>query len=105
MNVFAPDDGSTQLEKLIGIACMGRTRMRRSVVFSLVLLTGIFMDAGIASPAAKRPVTVAELPLYNGADRQQILEEGAKKEGTLLLYTSGIVNQSVRPVTDAFQKK
>ena len=30
--------------------------------------------------AEKRPTTMAELALYKGADRQRILEEGAKKE-------------------------
>ena len=56
-------------------------------------------------PAAKKTATMAELALYKGADRQQILEEGAKKEGTLTFYTSGIIKQAVRPVVDAFEKR
>src|SRR3989304_6666169 len=63
------------------------------------------MVAGIAVSATKKPTTAAELALYSGPDRQQILEEGAKKEGKLVFYTVGIVNQAVRPVIDAFQKK
>jgi len=55
--------------------------------------------------AEKRPTTMAELALYKGADRQRILEEGAKKEGKLTFYTSGILTQAVRPVVDAFEKK
>ncbi|MFC1815895.1 ABC transporter substrate-binding protein [Thermodesulfobacteriota bacterium] len=55
--------------------------------------------------AAGNPKTVAELALYKGADRQQILEDGAKKEGTLTFYTTGILTQNVRPIMNAFQKK
>jgi len=53
----------------------------------------------------KRPHDITELALYKGADRQRILEEGAKKEGKLTFYTSGILTQAVRPVVDAFEKK
>ncbi|MFC1817200.1 ABC transporter substrate-binding protein, partial [Thermodesulfobacteriota bacterium] len=59
---------------------------------------------GIVS-AAQKPMTVAELALYQGTDRQQILEEGAKKEGKLTLYTMGILKQAVRPNVAAFEKK
>jgi iron(III) transport system substrate-binding protein len=47
---------------------------------------------------------MAELAAYTGADRQQILEEGARKEGSLMLYTSS-VDTARRPLTDAFMKK
>lgn len=69
-----------------------------SLAFTLVL-------TGIAEAAPKGPVTVAELALYRGADRQRILEEGAKKEGTLTFYTSGIMTQTVRLILDAFKKE
>jgi len=55
--------------------------------------------------ASAKPQTVAELAMYKGADRQQILEAGAKKEGKLTFYTSGILKQAVRPVVHAFEKK
>jgi iron(III) transport system substrate-binding protein len=60
---------------------------------------------GYALSATKKPTTMAELAMYKGADRQQILEEGAKKEGKLTFYTSGILKQAVNPVVEAFQKK
>src|SRR4051794_18498163 len=42
-----------------------------------------------AAPAAGgKPTTVAELAGYQGADRQQVLEEGARREGKLTWYTS-----------------
>ncbi|MFC1817396.1 ABC transporter substrate-binding protein, partial [Thermodesulfobacteriota bacterium] len=55
--------------------------------------------------ADQKPKTVAELALYKGADRQQILEEGARQEGKILLYTTGIITQTVRPKVNAFKKK
>lgn len=70
--------------------------------FSLILLMVL---PNIALSAARKPLTTAELALYNGTDRQQIMEEGAKKEGRLVLYTTAIVTQTVRPIVDAFQKK
>jgi iron(III) transport system substrate-binding protein len=38
--------------------------------------------------AASAPVAPAQLALYQGADREKILIEGAKREGQLTLYTS-----------------
>ena len=52
--------------------------------------------------AAGKPNTVAQLALYKGADRQQILEEGAKKEGKLSFYTTGTQAQYL---VKAFEKK
>lgn len=59
-------------------------------------------------PAAKapaRPSTPAELALYTGPERQQLLEEGARKEGKLLWYTSLIIENYARPMADAFRQK
>ena len=42
---------------------------------------------------------------YAGADRTERLIEGAKKEGQLTYYSAMIVNQALRPLTAAFQKK
>src|SRR3989304_2771841 len=52
--------------------------------------------------AAGKPNTVAQLALYKGADRQQILEEGAKKEGKLSFYTTGT---QAKHLVNAFEKK
>ena len=78
--------------------------MRKLFIF-LLLLTFLLVLSDLASAASKKPMTAAELALYKGADRQQILEEGARKEGTLTFYTVGIMDQSVRPVVDAFNKR
>jgi ABC-type Fe3+ transport system substrate-binding protein len=50
-------------------------------------------------------VTVEEVALLNGSDRQKILEEGAKQETKLLWYSTLIVNQALRPIKEAFEKK
>ena len=42
---------------------------------------------------------------YRGADREQKLIDGAKKEGEVVFYSGMIVNQALRPVVAAFQKK
>jgi iron(III) transport system substrate-binding protein len=56
-------------------------------------------------PAAQAPTTPAEIYMYSGADRQQVLEEGAMKEGKILWYTTLIVNDRARPLAEAFRKK
>ncbi len=50
-------------------------------------------------------LTREEVFNYRGADRQKVLEEGAKKEGTVVMYSAMIVNQVQRPIADAFRKK
>ena len=42
---------------------------------------------------------------YKGPDREQVLIEGAKKEGQVVLYSALIVNQMLRPLTAGFMKK
>jgi iron(III) transport system substrate-binding protein len=46
-----------------------------------------------------------EILKYNGADRDQKLIEGAKKEGQVVIYSAMIVNQALRPLTEGFMKK
>ncbi|MFC1815889.1 ABC transporter substrate-binding protein [Thermodesulfobacteriota bacterium] len=67
----------------------------------LVLGAGLLLT-GTAVSAQDKPSTVAELALYRGADRQQILEEGARKEGTVNFYTA---NPDRRFWVSAFKKR
>lgn len=76
--------------------------VRWSWNLSGLVLVVIFLFTSFAMSATKKPVTVAELALYKGADRQRLLEEGAKKEGNLIFYTTGTQAQSL---VKAFQKK
>jgi iron(III) transport system substrate-binding protein len=48
--------------------------------------------------------TMAELSQYTGADRMQKLVDGAKKEGTLSMYTSA-QGSDMGPLVAAFEKK
>jgi ABC-type Fe3+ transport system substrate-binding protein len=67
-------------------------------VISIILLTR-------AAVPLSRAASVEEITLYNKPDRQKILVEGARKEGKITWYTSLIVDQVVRPVKEAFEKK
>ena len=40
-----------------------------------------------------------------GADRKRMLEDGAKREGALMFYSSLIPNLGLRAVVDAFRKR
>jgi iron(III) transport system substrate-binding protein len=51
----------------------------------------------------RKPKTLDELVAYTGADRHQILVEGAKAEGKIVWYTS--LSGVYRELVDAFKKK
>jgi len=55
--------------------------------------------------STKKPTTLAELALYREPDRQKLLEEGAKKEGTLTYYTTATVPTLILPTLKAFNQK
>jgi len=55
--------------------------------------------------ATAHALTAEEILNYQGADRQKVLEDGARAEGTLVIYSGMIVNQLLRPLTEAFEKK
>jgi len=52
--------------------------------------------------AASAPMTVSQLALYQGVDREKILIEGAKKEGAFTLYDS---HTWFRTIAKEFEKK
>jgi len=43
--------------------------------------------------------------MYRGADREQRLVEGAKKEGQVTVYSSMIADQALRPILNGFEAK
>jgi iron(III) transport system substrate-binding protein len=57
---------------------------------------------GGISAACAAPTTVAEIANYTGQDRQQMLEDGAKREGALMIYTTGT---QIQPLLDRFRQK
>jgi iron(III) transport system substrate-binding protein len=63
----------------------------------------LFALISAASGQSKRPKTLDELVTYTGADRQQILLDGAKAEGKIVWYTS--LSGVYRELVDAFKRK
>jgi iron(III) transport system substrate-binding protein len=62
--------------------------------------------ASPAGPAASggAPTTAAQIAAYQGADRQKVLEDGAKNEGKLVWYTS-LAGAAIDRLKAAFEKK
>src|SRR6267142_1104643 len=74
--------------------------------FAPILLIGlVYSLIASASITICGAATVDEITLYSKPDRQKILVDGARKEGKISWYTSLIVDQVVRPVKEAFEKK
>jgi ABC-type Fe3+ transport system substrate-binding protein len=62
--------------------------------------------AAMALAAAAATTAGAQDILLNKApDREQTIVDGARKEAQVVLYSAMIVNQALRPLTDAFMKK
>src|SRR5262249_22335944 len=49
-----------------------------------------------------QPSSVEAIANYAGPDRQMVLEQGARREGSLLLYTTGT---QIKPLIDRFEQK
>ena len=81
---------------------MNRTRSR-GFAGSLCAAT-LFLSFTLGVDRA-RALTNDEIFNYQGADRDKVLEEGARKEGTVVLYSSMIVSQVQRPIAEAFHAK
>ena len=76
--------------------------MNARLFASSLLAAAALQLVGLAQ--VKPGATSADVALYTGADRQQKLVEGAKKEGTLSIYTSAPATDFDRLVV-AFEKK
>ena len=68
---------------------------------ALAMLVSIGNDAGAQT---KKPVSLAELAAYTGADREQRLIAGAKNEGKVTWYTS-LAGSSYKDLASGFEKK
>ena len=69
---------------------------------SIAALLATWLVAG--ATMAQVPEGIIELSGYVGSDREQILIEGAKKEGGLTLYTSQQLSDT-NPIVEAFEKR
>jgi iron(III) transport system substrate-binding protein len=63
------------------------TKETRMNVLLMVLVAVFFWTTSLFAQSVK-PMSIAELAVYNKPDREKVLYEGAKKEGKLLWYTS-----------------
>jgi iron(III) transport system substrate-binding protein len=68
------------------------------------LIPFLLAAAASAAALAQSPGKSADVYLYEGGDRAERLVAGARKEGTLVVYTSLATSESV-PLTQAFEKK
>jgi iron(III) transport system substrate-binding protein len=59
----------------------------------------------LGASTASAQTSDADLLTYSGSDRTEKLIAGAKREGQVTYYSAMIVNQALRPLTAAFQKK
>jgi ABC-type Fe3+ transport system substrate-binding protein len=78
-----------------------RTLLKAALALGAAQVAGPFLTSGAARAQAPG---AADIATFRGADREQRLLEGAKKEGTLTIYTSATV-QDVAALTAAFQTK
>jgi iron(III) transport system substrate-binding protein len=82
---------------------MGARIIASSLFLPLLVTAALFFSAAVSYGAQSKPVSAAELALYQGADREKILLEGAKKEGQVVFYTSN--TWVAGPVSQEFEKK
>lgn len=67
------------------------------------LLIAALLACPVAAPAQGR-LKPAEVYLYSGADRDRLVQDGARKEATLSVYTS-LNPKDAAPIIEAFEKK
>jgi iron(III) transport system substrate-binding protein len=82
---------------------MGLRIIRRSAFISTLVAAALLSGPVTSYGAQNKPLSAAELALYQGADREKILLEGAKKEGQVVFYTSN--TWVAGPVSQEFEKK
>ena len=69
----------------------------------LIVLFALILACPASVAAQAKPMSIAELALYRGKDRENILLEGAKREGQVTFYTSN--TWVAGPVSQEFEKK
>ena len=62
--------------------------LRRARSFFDTFICLVYWSCATAAMAATAPMAPAQLAVYQGADREKILIDGAKREGQFTLYTS-----------------
>ena len=70
-----------------------------------VALTALAAWVLATTPVTVHAATVAEIANLKTPDREQVLVEGAKQEGKVVIYSAMIEDQALRPITQAFRQK
>src|ERR1043166_937283 len=83
-----------------GLAMTNGRPLALQIIAESVALIASLATAESASGAD--PATVAKIASYQGSDRLPVLENGARREGALLIYTVG---SQIDPLVDAFKAK
>jgi ABC-type Fe3+ transport system substrate-binding protein len=78
-------------------------RRRRAAALAVAVAVIAASVVGVGHRAAAR--TAAEIAQLDSPDRQRLLEEGARAEGQVLLYTSLVVQQAAEPLKAAFERR
>jgi len=72
-------------------------------VSNLIILALLLLPSE-AWTQARKPVSIAELVSYRGADREAVLYAGAKAEGKIIWYTS-LTGDSYKEIVKVFETK
>src|ERR1044072_8524355 len=78
---------------------VGSERIEKSRMMVVLLI--IVYALCSATPTGAQPRSVAYLANYRGADREEMLKAGAKKEGKLVWYTSLTAHREIANVFEA----
>ncbi|HUK42058.1 MAG TPA: hypothetical protein VLX11_13465, partial [Candidatus Acidoferrales bacterium] len=89
---------SNTREEQMFLTTIGRKCVRLSMISAALL---IWLTPSFA--AESKPMSAAQLAFYQGADREKIILEGAKREGQVTFYTSN--TWVAGPVSQEFEKK
>jgi iron(III) transport system substrate-binding protein len=75
----------------------GMTAEIRTTIASTLIVLACLVTSLPAQPAGADAIAN-----YSGADRQAVLEAGARREGSVLVYTTGT---QIKPLLDRFEQK
>jgi iron(III) transport system substrate-binding protein len=84
------------------MAAYPTTLLRTFALFGLAAFGAAALAVALGTPSVAQPSGVGAIANYTGADRQAVLEAGARREGSLLLYTTGT---QIKPLLDLFEQK
>lgn len=85
------------LALVIAVACGGQPAAQPSASTQ--------SSSSAQSSGAKKPTTPAEIAAYQGSDREQLLIDGAKKEGGTLSWYTSLAGDIIDLQANAFKKK